>query len=101
MIFEKSGENYALCPDFYLCLKMKTYPETKLYSSCLPFCFFLEEKKIHFPALPISAHCLSCLGGDSAPEEDGSQQAEGMFTSNLTLETDVLKERKWGWLRPG
>lgn len=95
-----SGENDTLCPEFYLFLEMKIYPETKLYSSCLPFYVFCWRKK-KSTSLPISAHCLSCLRGDGAPEENGSQQAEGMCTSNLTLETDVLKERKWGWLRPG
>lgn len=48
-----SEENDALYPDFYLCLEMKTYSETKLYSSHLPFYAFSGGKD--FTSLSISA----------------------------------------------
>lgn len=79
------------------CLEMKTCSETKTCSFSSAFNAFSGErkKKNLFPCLSVLS-CLSCLGSDSAPEENDGHQAEGMHTSNLTLETDVLKERKWG-----
>jgi len=75
---------------------MKTYSETKTRSSSFAFYAFSGGGGEKSTSRPVCAQLPSLPGGDSAPEENGAHQAGGMRTSNLTLETDVLKERKWG-----